>query len=116
MFLKKTPFGKWNKWGSKKLFQIENLVQLRKKNEPSGWEERASDYSAFITEHYLQAGKEWRVSEALVHYRWTLCCAWNAEEVERWLDERQAANQTGNIEQEDTWHSMILSSTPSKRK
>ncbi|MCL6721575.1 AlpA family phage regulatory protein [Klebsiella sp. T2.Ur] len=43
-------------------------------------------------------------------------CAWNAEEVERWLDERQAANQTGNIEQEDTWHSMILSSTPSKRK
>ena len=28
-------------------------------------------------------------------------CAWNAEEVGRWLDERQAANQTGNIEQED---------------
>lgn len=25
-------------------------------------------------------------------------CAWNAEEVERWLDEREAANQTGNIE------------------
>ncbi|MHA1067144.1 helix-turn-helix transcriptional regulator [Enterobacter ludwigii] len=43
-------------------------------------------------------------------------CAWNAEEVECCLDERQAVNQTGNIEQEDAWHSMILSSTPSKRK
>lgn len=43
-------------------------------------------------------------------------CAWNAEEVERWLDERQAANQTVNIEQEDAWHSITLSSTPSKRK
>lgn len=32
--------------------------------------------------------------------RWNITdgrCTWNAEEVERWLDERQPANKTGNI-------------------
>jgi len=32
MFLKKILFIKWNKWGSKKLFQMTVLVQLMRKN------------------------------------------------------------------------------------